>query len=209
MSFRRRIFLTFFISLFLQSVVAAFWVRNELREKYAYLIEANLKKAADSLSYLVEVDPTGHINSEKFRLGWERYRTKMIELDESLYAVYITNREGTVLFSSRSALEIGKDYSKWNDVYKTMRGKYGTRTTKNPDIPFTSDYYVAAPISVNGPNGPRIEGVLSVIEPNVQVNPMLLSTIKQISIGLGIIGLAMILLSFSTVIWITNPLDQI
>ncbi len=205
MSFRRRLFVSLFLALFLQSVLAGFWVRNELREKYAFLIEANLKKAADSFSYLVQTDSFDRIDVQSFQEGWDKYRKKMMETEEPVYEVYITDQFGRVLFSSRNSEEIGKDYSRWNDVYRTLRGRYGTRTTKNPDIPFTSDYYVAAPIESND----QIVGVLSVIEPNVQVNPMLMSTIKQISLGLGIIGLMMILLSFSTVMWITQPLDQI
>ena len=29
---------------------------------------------------------------------------------------------------------VGKDYSRWNDVYLTLRGGYGARSTKAPAV---------------------------------------------------------------------------
>ena len=44
------------------------------------------------------------------------------------YRIYVTDARGIVVYdSARQA--VGKDYSRWNDVYLTLRGKYGARST--------------------------------------------------------------------------------
>ena len=42
--------------------------------------------------------------------------------------VYITDAKGIVIFDS-TGKDVGKDYSRWNDVYLTLRGQYGARST--------------------------------------------------------------------------------
>ncbi|MGV8462392.1 two-component system sensor histidine kinase CreC, partial [Pseudomonas aeruginosa] len=56
----------------------------------------------------------------------------------------------------------GQDYSRWNDVYLTLRGQYGARSSReDPDDPDSSVMYVAAPIK----DGGKIIGVVSVAKP--------------------------------------------
>ena len=48
--------------------------------------------------------------------------------------VYITNQDGIVIYDS-TGIRKGEDYSQWNDVYDTLNGKYGRRSSAlNPDI---------------------------------------------------------------------------
>jgi two-component system sensor histidine kinase CreC len=83
------------------------------------------------------------------------------------YRVYITNDKGTVLFDSEGK-DAGKDYSRWNDVYSTLHGKYGARTTREQaDDDAGSVMHVAAPIR----DGDRIIGVLTVAKPISTVQP--------------------------------------
>ena len=83
------------------------------------------------------------------------------------HRVYITDTQGIVLFDS-TGQAVGQDYSRWNDVYLTLRGQYGARTTReNPDDERTSVMYVAAPIR----DGDRIIGVLTVAKPGSSVQP--------------------------------------
>lgn len=83
------------------------------------------------------------------------------------HRVYITDEYGIVRFDS-TGQAVGQDYSRWNDVYRTLRGQYGARTTReNPGDDRTSVMYVAAPIH----DGDRIIGVLSVAKPGSSVQP--------------------------------------
>ncbi|QIQ21609.1 two-component system sensor histidine kinase CreC [Zophobihabitans entericus] len=78
------------------------------------------------------------------------------------YRVYITNKQGIVIFDS-TGMDVGKDYSRWNDVYLTLRGRYGARSTlSNPADKTSSVMYVAAPLRIKG----EIAGVLTVSKPN-------------------------------------------
>ncbi len=45
------------------------------------------------------------------------------------YRVYLTDARGKVVFDS-SGQATGQDYSRWNDVWLTLRGQYGARSTR-------------------------------------------------------------------------------
>jgi hypothetical protein len=74
--------------------------------------------------------------------------------------LYVTDATGRVLFDSRGR-DVGKDYSRWLDVSRTLRGEYGARTTRETANENSSVMYVAAPIVRDG----AIVGVLSVGKP--------------------------------------------
>lgn len=62
------------------------------------------------------------------------------------YRIYVTDAKGKVI-ADTDKKNIGADYSKWNDVYLTLQGKYGARATKeSEDQQDASTLYVAAPI---------------------------------------------------------------
>lgn len=85
------------------------------------------------------------------------------------YRVYVTDARGKVLFDS-TGRDVGKDYSRWNDVYLTLRGKYGARSTRSdPADEASTVMHVAAPIR----DGDRIVGVLTVAKPNATVQPFI------------------------------------
>lgn len=83
------------------------------------------------------------------------------------HRIYITDERGIVIFDS-SGQDTGQDYSQWNDVYLTLRGQYGARTTRlDPNDERTSVMYVAAPIR----DSERIIGVLTVAKPGASIQP--------------------------------------
>ncbi|PBS13951.1 two-component system sensor histidine kinase CreC [Lysobacteraceae bacterium NML93-0792] len=85
------------------------------------------------------------------------------------YRVYVTDAAGTVVFDS-AGRDLGRDYSRWNDVLLTLRGQYGARSTRSdPDDDSTSVMHVAAPIR----DGRRIVGVLTVAKPNSAIAPFI------------------------------------
>lgn len=74
------------------------------------------------------------------------------------YRVYLTDARGKVVFDS-SGEATGQDYSRWNDVWLTLRGQYGARSTRSdPHDEASSVMYIAAPVMDKG----RIIGVLAV-----------------------------------------------
>ena len=69
--------------------------------------------------------------------------------------VYITDIAGKVLYDSGSPLLIGSDYSRWNDVYWTLKGEYGARSSVD-ETSGISTLYVAAPIHPNPSHSLRL-----------------------------------------------------
>jgi two-component system sensor histidine kinase CreC len=88
--------------------------------------------------------------------------------------IYVTDARGIVVFDS-SGRDVGKDYSRWNDVYLTLHGRYGARSTRSdPANDASTVMYVAAPI-IDRSNGGRdqIVGVLTVAKPNQAIAPFI------------------------------------
>ena len=86
------------------------------------------------------------------------------------YRIEVTDARGIVVFDS-AGREVGRDNSRWNDVYRTLRGQYGARSTRDdPDDEASTVMYVAAPI--RGADG-RIAGVLTVSKPNRSIQPFI------------------------------------
>jgi two-component system sensor histidine kinase CreC len=85
------------------------------------------------------------------------------------YRIYITDARGIVIFDSQGKAT-GQDYSRWNDVYLTLRGNYGARSTRSdPRDDASTVMHVAAPIR----DGEKIIGVLTVAKPNATVQPFI------------------------------------
>jgi two-component system, OmpR family, sensor histidine kinase CreC len=83
--------------------------------------------------------------------------------------VYVTDHKGIVLYDS-SGTDLGKDYSAWRDVYLTLKGQYGARSTREiPGDDKTAIYHVAAPIK----RDQDIIGVLTVAKPISSVSPII------------------------------------
>ena len=114
---------------------------------------------AASVRELTDRDPGAEIwGFEKRRIGTR---------------IYITDAAGIVVFDS-SGSDVGKDYSRWNDVYLTLRGRYGARSTRaDPDDENSTVMYVAAPIVDRSEGQDRIVGVLTVAKPNQTIAPFI------------------------------------
>jgi two-component system sensor histidine kinase CreC len=105
------------------------------------------------------------------------------------HRIYVTDAKGIVVLDS-SGVAVGQDYSRWNDVYLTLRGEYGARSTRsNPDDSNSSVMHVGAPIRDNG----QIIGVVTVAKPNSSLQPYVDRTERRLLIyGAGLIGLGLL-----------------
>ena len=85
------------------------------------------------------------------------------------YRITVTGADGIVVYDS-AGRDLGADYSRWNDVLRTLRGEYGARSTRSdPGDDASSVMYVAAPVR----EGDRIIGVLTVSKPNRTIEPFI------------------------------------
>lgn len=128
-----------------------------------------------------------------------------IRKDRSEYHVYLTDRLGKVIFDS-SGKALGQDYSRWNDVYLTLRGQYGARSTRSdPQDENSSVMYVAAPVLDQG----KIIGVLSVGKPNSTMAPVIKRSERRILwAGALLLGIAL-LIGLGFVWWINRSIGRL
>lgn len=119
--------------------------------------------------------------------------------------IYVTDQTGRVVFDS-TGRDVGKDYSRWLDVSRTLKGEYGARTTRENEYDGTSSVmYVAAPVLRDG----RIVGVLSVGKPSRSFQGFIdLTVAKAWQSAWWLFGLALLLaLGFSY--WMTRDLRRL
>ncbi|MGY2291791.1 two-component system sensor histidine kinase CreC [Pseudomonas sp. SDO528_S397] len=104
------------------------------------------------------------------------------------HRIYVTDAKGIVLLDSTGEA-VGEDYSQWNDVYLTLRGEYGARSTRSElDDPNSSVMHVGAPIRDNG----QVIGVVTVAKPNSSLQPYVDRTESRLlayGAGLVVLGL--------------------
>ncbi len=177
-----KISLKIFLGYFLLVGLAAWFVLiifvDEVKPGVRQAMEDTLVDTANVLAELAAEDvKAGNIANGGFARGLAQYQARASKADiwgvkkqSADYRVYITDISGIVIFDS-SNFAVGQDYSKWNDVYLTLRGKYGVRSSPIiPNAPKSdSIMYIAAPIK----DGSQIIGSLTVAKSNRTVLPFI------------------------------------
>lgn len=121
------------------------------------------------------------------------------------YRIYITDRRGIVLFDS-SGRDVGRDYSRWNDVYLTLQGKYGARSTRSvPDDEMSTVMHVAAPIR----DGSDVIGVLTVAKPNASVQAFVERSQRKILQRGAVLLLLSLLIGLAFTWWLHHALGKL
>jgi two-component system sensor histidine kinase CreC len=120
--------------------------------------------------------------------------------------VYVTDKQGRVIFDSNQNKLLGADFSQWRDVSRTLRGEYGARTTRaDPKNPLSSAAYVGAPIWHEG----EIIGVCTVVKTWKSINTFIETTRHKILLA-GVWGfIAALVLSYFISRWIARPIRRL
>jgi two-component system sensor histidine kinase CreC len=157
--------------------LALYVVLDEVKPAVRQSTEETLVDTANLLAEIVAPDlAAGRIGQGDLARALSSYGQRHpdadiwgIRKDEVTHRITITDAEGIVLFDS-TGRDTGQDYSRWNDVLRTLRGQYGARTTEEvPGDESTTVMYVAAPVRA----GDRIIGVVTVAKPNRSVQPFI------------------------------------
>ncbi|MDN5565783.1 MAG: two-component system sensor histidine kinase CreC [Psychrobacter sp.] len=147
-------------------------------------------------------------SADKYRQVYKEepaYRRKTY----SSFRVYVTDSTGLVIYDSRptSTNAEGQDYSRWNDVYLTLLGQYGARST--PDIDSKRDssiMYVAQPIK---DAAGQLIGVVSVGKPVDSVMPYLDNTRRRMLITMLLISIVALLLAGLVAWWLKQSISLV
>lgn len=121
-------------------------------------------------------------------------------------AVSVTDARGQVLYDSATPANVGRDFSRWNDVARTLQGRYGARSTRSdPDDPASAVLHVAAPITVGG----RLIGVLTVVKPVETLSPLMVAARHGLLQAALVAALAAALIALAATMWVTRPLTRL
>lgn len=208
-----RIFLGYFVGVGVAVWFALTTFSAELVPGMRQSLEEVLVDTANLLAEIVreEVEQR-RVDGGKFALDMARFTERQLDArisqfkkhDPSLI-VYITDAFGTVIYDSRGK-DLGADYSQWNDVYLTLKGEYGARTTRTvPEDSRTSIMYVAAPIRSQG----HIVGAVSVGKPSVTVSPFVETARAKIEQKALWILLVSALVGFLIIRWLTLSIRKL
>lgn len=205
-----------FLGYFLVALLAAYFVLNvfvdEIKPSARQAMEDSLVDSANLLAELAADElKAGTLAKGQFQERVSAYQAR--RLDASIWGfkrqsadfrIYITDVKGIVLYDSRNE-SLGQDYSKWNDVYLTLKGRYGVRSSPDSRDGGSTTMYVAAPIRSNG----EIIGSLTVGKSNLAVQPFIERTQEKIiRAGYGLLAASLligILISF----WLSTALGKL
>jgi two-component system, OmpR family, sensor histidine kinase CreC len=192
-----RIWLGYFLVLGLTAAFVLKTVLDEIKPSVRQTIEEVMVDTANLLAELAVQDMrAGNINSANFASAVTSYANRDIKAKiwhfdkETLdFDIYVTDRAGVVVFDSQNR-SVGKDFSMWRNVQRTLRGEYGARSSReNQYDDSTSVFHVSAPINSAGSDS-MLLGTLTVAKSMETVQPIIeraqQTIIKQALILLGV-----------------------
>lgn len=207
-----------FLGYFLIVGLAAFFVMrvfvNEVKPGVRQAMEDTLVDTANALAELAAPDMrAGRIADGEFARSVDRLVKRDVRAQiwnvrkhSFDYRIYVTDARGIVVYDSTHQA-LGRDYSRWNDVYLTLHGKYGARSTRSdPNDDTSSVMHVAAPVL--GADG-RIIGALTVAKANQRIQPFIDSSRRAI-LGQGwiLLGLSF-LIGLGATLWLSRALGTL
>lgn len=186
---------------------------EEIRPRYLESMEETLVDTSVLLASVLEtqlvdgrLDPGGLERALGAAQG-RRSRAHIFSLTKTEVdtRVYVTDATGLVVYDS-SGLDPGRDYSQWNDVKRTLQGRYGARSTRAVvDDDGSQVIYVAAPIL----RGDQIVGVLSVGKPTEGVNQLVEAARERLLVGAVLGGLLILVGLLLAAAWVVGPLERL
>ncbi|PZO18147.1 MAG: two-component system sensor histidine kinase CreC [Burkholderiales bacterium] len=208
-----RLLLGFFLMLGVALAVVLNVFLQEVKPGTRLAMEDSLIDAAHAFAQLATADMKGGtIATGGFAQALQAYpgaqpgaRIWGFQKNSVDYRITITDAQGIVRFDTRQEA-VGQDFSRWNDVLRTLRGEYGARSSlADPNDPNSTVMHVAAPIR----DGDRIIGALTVSRPNRSLEPYIERSQQRIlRWSWGLLGLSLlmgVLLSW----WMASSLSRL
>ncbi|WP_458373800.1 two-component system sensor histidine kinase CreC [Pseudomonas laurylsulfatiphila] len=208
-----RFFLVYALFIGLTGYFVLNTVMQEIRPGVRQSTEETLVDTANLMAEILRDDfKAGTLNQNRWPQLLKAYGERQpaakiwgLPKNQVNHRIYVTDAKGIVVLDS-SGVAMGQDYSRWNDVYLTLRGEYGARSTRSdPKDQGSSVMHVGAPIRDNG----QIIGVVTVAKPNSSLQPYVDRTERRLlAYGVGLIGLGLLfgaLLSW----WLSRALRRL
>lgn len=204
---------------YLLIVAAAFyllmmWLTERVEQQYLEAAEVPMVDAAHIFASLVEQElEADRTELSGFRAAFEgvqrrKFEARIYNVDKRDVdmGLYVTDAEGTVVFDSNDGLTEGVNLSHYRDVNRTLKGRYGARSTRtDPNDQSSSIMFVGAPVYREG----EIVGMVSVSKPQAAMLEFMEQSKDKIRLyGWGILSvimLAAVLVSH----WFSGPIRKL
>ncbi|ENX31855.1 hypothetical protein F889_03745 [Acinetobacter colistiniresistens] len=213
MSIFVRIWFFFSLVVVLSLGFIAYTLTQQVKPNVRQVVEDTLAENANIIAQLIAEDVYQHqVDTPEFdqkiqaalsrQLNATIWQYRKEQINQQLY---ITDPKGIVTYDSEGQA-VGQDYSKWNDVYLTLRGKYGARSTAtNPDDRNSSIMHIAAPIIYQQ----QLLGVVSIGKPNQSVQPYIERAEQQLIYQALWIAALSLLLASMVAYWLRHSIDRV
>lgn len=214
MSLRLRIILVYALLVALSFSCVIWLIISDVRPRYLEAVEESVVDTSELIAAMLSrqaQDGELHLESlEDVMLALEqrRFRARIYNIIKQRVNlnVYITDDRGILRYDSSGRSAPGEDFSRWNDVMRTLRGEYGARSTRvDPDDPSSSVLYVAAPIVKNG----EIYGVVSVGKPTNSISFLISIAKKRFIFSLLLVALTAVALAVFLSWWVARPVGKL
>lgn len=197
-----RLSLRVILGFFAIVALAAYLLLNTFLQEVKPGVKQGLEVAlVDTAHLLAEVAAPeldqGRLQEGDFARAVAAYRTRAprarifgVDKRKVEFRVYVTDARGLLVYDSEGD-KAGADYSRWNDVYLSLRGGYGVRASlADPADPASHTMYVAAPIHWEG----RLLGSLTVASPTATVTPFAERSQRRVlNAGLVLLGACLVI----------------
>jgi two-component system sensor histidine kinase CreC len=222
MSRRSRIFLGVFV-VYLAAVAALLYrLAADLDPRYRESAEESLVDTANLLATLLElrtyngIIPTDELERTLNHLARRPVYARIFDIEKTAVDlhVYVTDRDGVVLFDSKGR-DVGTEYFAWRDVWLTLQGSYGARTTlADPKDSHTAVMYVGAAIRERGDaarseTGDDIVGMVAVGKPIAAFSPFIANARARLLLFGGVAAGSFALLVIWSIVWLVRPFGMI
>ena len=222
MSIFIRIWFFFGLIILLGLCFMSYTFNQQVKPNVRQVVEDTLAENANIIAMLVAEDVhDGRVDTAQFdqkiqnalnrKLNANIWQHNKNEINQQ---IYITDAKGKVIYDSQG-IATGQDYSKWNDVYLTLQGKYGVRSTRSYDLKgndsgaYSSTMFIAAPIFYQVNGKAQLIGVVSIGKPNISVQPYIQRAEDQLLRQAGWIGLISLFLASLVAYWLKHSIDRV
>ena len=207
-----RVFLVYFTLI----GVAAYWgfnvVSSQVKPTIRQVTEESLVESANLLAefagpVLQDVRAKKEFSKHVEAFNKRQYQATIfgVKKESTSIRIYITDKKGIVIFDSENKA-LGQDYSQWNDVYLTLKGEYGARSTwDDPNDESSSVMYVAAPVMA----GNEIIGVLTLAKKNQSLRPFFALIDNNLKYWGALLLLLSLLAGGVLSYWLTGSIRQL
>ncbi len=214
MKIRTRILIGFILLYVAGSYFVFDMIVSDIRPRYLEAVEESLNDTAHLMAALIESDmkkgksPCDSLDAIFGAVARKKISSRIYGLTKTdiNLQVYVTDARGIVRYNSMGGKNVGKDYSRWNDVRRTLDGAYGARSSRAvKSDPSTNALYVSAPIRHDG----RIAGVVTVVKPENSVTLFMALARRKIITAAVISCLAFAVLGVLLTLWINRPIARL